>query len=397
MSKDEVKLPKHLEEMRTRVFIDERKVSHVSSIDDSAAYASMGFDNGLTFDKFKKNFAVEVVQLDEERIQFDLIGVDAPIANAFRRVMLAEVPSMAIDKVVLYQNTSIIQDEVLAHRLGMCPPYSIFTMCASPTHSPLLLIFLSIFAQETSPGLIPIMADPRQFKFLSESQTTPAPNEENTTVFTLHVVCSRNNKAPPHAPAAQKYHNSVVLSKDLVWVPQGSQADKFKNQPVAPSLDDIVIAKLRPGQEIEAELHVQKGVGHTHAKFSPVCTAAYRLHPEIVLPKPVTGELAQKLVDVCPLNVFDIEDLGGGKKGAKVARARDCTLCRECIRSDDLRDRVNLRQIKDHFIFSVESVGAYKPEEILHEAIKVFTNKCENALKELGPAQKRGRVDIAMQ
>jgi DNA-directed RNA polymerase I and III subunit RPAC1 len=28
---------------------------------------------------------------------------------------------MAIEKVILYQNTSIIQDEVLAHRLGLIP------------------------------------------------------------------------------------------------------------------------------------------------------------------------------------------------------------------------------------------------------------------------------------
>lgn len=48
---------------------------------------------------------------------------------------------------------------------------------------------------------------------------------------------------------------------------------------VLPVHDDIVIAKLRPGQRIEFEAHCRKGIGKDHAKFSPVATAAYRLLP----------------------------------------------------------------------------------------------------------------------
>ena len=50
-----------------------------------------------------------------------MIGIDASIANSFRRILLAEVPTMAIEKVHVYNNTSVIQDEVLAHRLGLIP------------------------------------------------------------------------------------------------------------------------------------------------------------------------------------------------------------------------------------------------------------------------------------
>ena len=52
---------------------------------------------------------------------FDMIGIDASLANAFRRIMLSEVPTMAIELVYISNNTSIIQDEVLAHRLGLIP------------------------------------------------------------------------------------------------------------------------------------------------------------------------------------------------------------------------------------------------------------------------------------
>lgn len=47
--------------------------------------------------------------------------------------------------------------------------------------------------------------------------------------------------------------------------------------------DDILIAKLRPGQEIEMELICEKGIGKIHAKWSPVSTAFYRLVPEITI------------------------------------------------------------------------------------------------------------------
>ena len=50
-----------------------------------------------------------------------MIGIDSSIANSFRRILLSEVPTMAIEKVHVYNNTSVIQDEVLAHRLGLIP------------------------------------------------------------------------------------------------------------------------------------------------------------------------------------------------------------------------------------------------------------------------------------
>ena len=50
-----------------------------------------------------------------------------------------------------------------------------------------------------------------------------------------------------------------------------------------PVEDDIIIAKLRPGHELDIRMVAIKGVGKDHAKFSPVATAYYRLLPEIRL------------------------------------------------------------------------------------------------------------------
>lgn len=40
-----------------------------------------------------------VLRLNEQEIVFELVGIDAPIANALRRVLIAEVPTIAIEKV----------------------------------------------------------------------------------------------------------------------------------------------------------------------------------------------------------------------------------------------------------------------------------------------------------
>ncbi len=59
--------------------------------------------------------------LSPDVLDFDVIGVDASIANALRRAMIAEVPTMAIEHVYIRNNTSIILDETLAHRVGLVP------------------------------------------------------------------------------------------------------------------------------------------------------------------------------------------------------------------------------------------------------------------------------------
>lgn len=65
---------------------------------------------------------------DERELEFDLIGYPVGFANAFRRVLLSEVPTMAIEKVYIVNNTSLIQDEVLAHRyLFIFKMYIIFS------------------------------------------------------------------------------------------------------------------------------------------------------------------------------------------------------------------------------------------------------------------------------
>ena len=345
-------------------------------------------------------------ELSRDRVLFELVGVDAALANALRRLLLAELPSLAIEKVVVFQNTSILPDEVLAHRLG----------------------------------LLPLRADPRLFSFTEGG----AASELNTLVFTLDVACTRLSGVADTAAAEDRFSHSLVTSADVRWQPQGRQAEALRAAEPRVYYPDIVIAKLRPGQSIECEMHAEKGRGQQHAKWSalhsaalhglclacapltppavsalsgcrrsPVATASYRMLPDVRIVQPVTGERARQLKAKCPMDVFDIEDVAtgaeqgeqqqqqlwrdeekqklqqeqrlpaGGAVRAVVARPRNCSMCRECIRGPGWSDSVQLRRERRHFLFSVETTGAYSPPDAVREAVRLLKAKAQAVREEL--------------
>ena len=67
---------------------------------------------------------IEILKLDKSRIIFVLSNVDISVANALRRVMIAEVPTLAIDEVDIEINNTVLHDEFIAHRLGLIPLFS---------------------------------------------------------------------------------------------------------------------------------------------------------------------------------------------------------------------------------------------------------------------------------
>ncbi|KAL6570853.1 hypothetical protein OROGR_000403 [Orobanche gracilis] len=272
-------LPPHLELQRTRVLCTFDAPIHTESIQHSGAYATMGVDNSLRLEEFHNNFRVEVISITEDDMEFDIIGIDVALANAFRRIIIAELPTMAIEKVLVANNTSVVQDEVLAHRLG----------------------------------LIPLKVDPRLFKYKSENDE---PTEENTIVFKLHVHCERGSSRIEVRIKHRKPGSRFDLRGENLYLIQSSPrlfAGTFLNNPIGPKHDDILMIWT---VEIDLEAHAVKGMGKTHAKWSPVATAWYRMLPEVVLLQEIEDEQAEELVKKCPVGVFDIEDTGKGRKRA---------------------------------------------------------------------------------
>lgn len=56
-----------------------------------------------------------------------------------------------------------------------------------------------------------------------------------------------------------------MYSRDIKWVPIGNQADVFVDACIAPVHDDILLAQLRPGQELDIVMHCVKGIGEAAA------------------------------------------------------------------------------------------------------------------------------------
>lgn len=123
------------------------------------------------------------------------------------------------------------------------------------------------------------------------------------------------------------------------------------------------------------ELVCELGIGKTHAKWSPVCTAYYRLMPDIRITNKIEGDDALELKSTCPMGVFDIEDMGKSKIQANVVNQDRCTTCRECLRHEKFADKIDVGKQKDVFEFHVESVGIYKPEQIVLQALKKLKSK----------------------
>lgn len=328
-----------------------------------------GYDDKWDVEDFKRDFKIEIKNITDNEMELDLINIDCSIANAFRRILISELPTVAIEKVFIYNNTSILHDEFLAHRLG----------------------------------LIPIKVDPRLISWPQKDFGDPdqKPDEQTTIVLRLKVKCIRNPDAAEDATNPDDlYLHHKVTSKYLKWIPIGEQEEKFGPSGVKPVHDDIIIATLRPGQELDMLLHCCKGLGKDHAKFSPVGTASYRLMPHLELTQEIpAGPIAKRLIKCFPKGVLGFapkdSDDPNSPKIVVVKNARLDNSSREVLRHDDLRDLIRLRKHRNHFIFTIESIGQLPPQVLFKMAVNALGDQCSYLLNELKPNKLGVEMDTS--
>lgn len=64
---------------------------------------------------------LKIIEKTEDKIRFNIKGINSQLANALRRTVISGIPVLAIEKVKFYRNSSVMHDEMLAHRMGLIP------------------------------------------------------------------------------------------------------------------------------------------------------------------------------------------------------------------------------------------------------------------------------------
>ncbi|RNJ26183.1 DNA-directed RNA polymerase subunit D [Halosegnis longus] len=68
-----------------------------------------------------EEYAVEFIERGDTEARFLVRNIEPAFANGIRRAMVADVPTLSIDEVRVVENSSVMFDEQIAHRLGMVP------------------------------------------------------------------------------------------------------------------------------------------------------------------------------------------------------------------------------------------------------------------------------------
>jgi len=267
---------------------------------------------------------ITFLKLDGDKASFILKGVDTAMANALRRTMMAEVPTMAIDDVMILENNSPMYDEILAHRLG----------------------------------LIPLTTDLDSYNLPEECSCG------------AELGCSKC-RATLTLEAEAGEEAKTVYSGDL----------KPQDPGIRPVSAAVPLVKLVPGQRIRLEAYARLGRGREHAKWQPVSVCAYKYYPIIKVDDKIC-DACGICVEYCPKGILAVEE---GK--LRVSEELKCTMCNECVRHCPKEPPgIEISWDDTTFIFNMESTGALKIDRIIREAARILIDKVEN-LKELMSAR----------
>jgi DNA-directed RNA polymerase subunit D len=130
-------------------------------------------------------------------------NLNPQFANALRRIMISEIPIMAINSVDFTENESVLYNEVIAHRLG----------------------------------LVPLVFDIKKFHFKEEDEKADSLSE---------VVLVISKKGP-----------GMIYSKNI----------KSSDPDVKPLYDNIPIVELFDDQKLKLEASASLGYAKNHARY----------------------------------------------------------------------------------------------------------------------------------
>lgn len=278
-----------------------------------------------------------VQYLATQQIQFTLEGVDASFSNAIRRVCIAEVPTLAIDLVEVLENSSVLCDEFISHRLGLIPIVSTVAKEMS-------------FPYETT-------LDEESGRTEIEFELTAKGSSDQTYDVTSGHLTSFDKRVFPVKHASLDENNPD------------------------PTKAGILVVKLRKHQEVKLRCTARKGIGKDHAKWSPVATAVFRYEPVIDINRALMDTLnvseKRSFVESCPGRLLRYDEESDSVQVEKnAAYSYDGEIMKK---ADDLGKPglVNIRPNMNKVNFTIETTGALPPEEVVHQGLEILKTKLD--------------------
>jgi len=237
---------------------------------------------------------------------------------------------MAIEDVIFVENTSVMYDEIIAHRLGLVP----------------LKTDLDAYVLREECDCKSDLGCPKcTASFILEAQAA----DQTTTVYSGDLK-----------PATE----------------------------IVPISDRIPIVKLAPGQKVRLEAYARLGRGAEHAKWQAASVAAYKYLPKITL-RPENLSNPEEVIKCCPTHVYASD----ASRKIFIKNELDCILCMACVEQAVPLDQrkgspVDIKGDDTSLVFQVESTGSLPPKRIVREAALILSKKA-NEMSQLAVAEKK--------
>jgi DNA-directed RNA polymerase alpha subunit len=177
------------------------------------------------------NIKIKLHKVENNFIQFSISNIHIGLANGIRRILISDIPTMAIDFATIISNTGCLHDNMIAQRIGLIP-------------------FISKNATK--------------FNYYWDNKD----NKLSEVKYQLNVTNKSDNILEVSSNDLK-----IINDSDLT----GYQKNVYNSVKPINMEYPIIITKLAKGQSLHFTCSVRKGISKEHAKFQPTSSVGYEI------------------------------------------------------------------------------------------------------------------------